>query len=507
MRRNRLFVLLLWSATVLLLSAGGCRKQALLPQAASDPKAAENASRGDEWFQRGHMYAWRKAEDSYAKAATIFLSPTLRDKLLLTRVLLFARCLDEDVPAADLEKKIAVACTAPANARAQWLCEFSRKYSAPLETSQALSPADDPAKSILPDLRPGEEALGSYLRILHAQAFRIELPKDFVPTESEKYVDSPLFQYLNLRRLAAKGTEELEQERPDFAELFLLLAEKRLQGERYREARAYALKVLELIPEYTRASNALGTIQLYVLEEFNSALQHFENSLRYDPTSTGGLFGRGVVLHQIGRPEPSNRTFDVLLGTDLSRRGRFDSSNVRYYRGMARYYQAFNHFRMFQPEQARALIDAAKQDAPNSEPINYLSGVLYFNANKMEEARQDFHRVQATGNSNCDSYNYLGLIYIQSDETQAINYFLGMCSCINTTMRNLERQLAAVSKLDLDPSDQETLRLKLRQKIAEARKTASDQITNAITLTDLAQDEKKDLYIKLMRESLQKISP
>jgi len=70
---------------------------------------------------------------------------------------------------------------------------------------------------------------------------------------------------------------------------------------------------------------------------------------------------------------------------------------------MARYYQAYNHYRLFHPEQARNLIDAAKRDAPNSEQINYLSGVLYFNANKMEEARQDFHRVLTTGTSNCDA--------------------------------------------------------------------------------------------------------
>jgi predicted Zn-dependent protease len=174
---------------------------------------------------------------------------------------------------------------------------------------------------------------------------------------------------------------------------------------------------------------------------------------------------------------------------------------------MARYYQSYNHYRLFHPEQARNLIDAAKRDAPNSEQINYLSGVLYFNANKMEEARQDFHRVLTTGTSNCDAYNYLGLIYIETDEAKAINYFLGMCSCANTAIRNFERQLASVPKLDLEPADQESLRGKLQQKIAEGRKSASDQITYAITLVDLAKDEKKDMYIRLMKETLQKISP
>jgi tetratricopeptide (TPR) repeat protein len=484
----------------------GCHKSAPLPQSVPNPQISETASRGDEWFQRGHLYGWRKAEDYYARAAAISPNPVLREKLLLTRVLLLARCLDEDVPAPDLEQKVAAACAMPVGARAGWLCSFINKYSAPIEVAKEPVPPEDPGKTLLPDLKPGEEALGSYLRILYSQAFRLELPKDFVQTESGKFGDSPLFQYHNLRRIAAKGTDALEKERPDFAELFLLLAERRLQAERYRESRAYATKVLELVPEYTRAINALGTIQLYVLEEFSAALQHFESSLRYDPTSTGGLFGRGVVLHHIGSSEQSNRTFDVLLGTDLSRRGRFDTSNVRYYRGMARYYQAYNHFRMFHPEQARSLIDTAKQDAPNSEQVNYLSGVLYFNANKAEEARQDFHRVLAISTSNCDAYNYLGLIYIDQDETKAINYFLGMCSCASTAIRTFERQMASVPKLDLDPSDQENLRSKLQQKIAEARKTASDQITNAITLVDLAKDEKKDLYIKLMRETLQKIS-
>jgi tetratricopeptide (TPR) repeat protein len=503
MHRNNIFALQFCLATVL--AGPACHKNAPLPQPVPDPDLTVNSSLGDEWFQKSHLYGWRKAEAYYSRAAAISPTPALKEKLLLTRVLLLARCLDEDVPAPDLEQKVAASCIAPARGRSEWLCSFSQKYSAPLENTKDPQPVEGGDRAVLPDLKPGEEALGAYFRVLYSQAFRIELPKDFVQTESEKYPDSALFQYLNLRRL--KNTEELEGQRPDFAELFLLMAERRLQGERYRESRAYAMKALELVPEYTRAINALGTIQLFVLEEFNSALQHFESSLRCDPTSTGGLFGRGVVLHQIGRPEQSNRTLEVLLGTDLSRRGRFDQSNVRYYRAMARYYQAYNHFRMFHPEQARNLIDAAKQDAPNSEQINYLSGVLYFNANKMEEAREDFHRVLATGTSNCDAYNYLGLIYIESDEAKAINYFLGMCSCANTAIRNLERQFAAVPKLDLDPADQEGLRAKLQQKIAEARKSARDQITNAITLVDLAKDEKKDLYIKLMRETLQKLAP
>ena len=502
-RVGTLFLLLL------LLLADACRRKALVQipavPAAPDPRIKELVLKGDEFFAHQNLYGWRMAENYYMQASALGGDADLKDKLLLTHVLLVTRQVDEDVPITALKKKLALGCTSAWNPTAQLLCDLATKYLAPVQVLDK-KPGSG-ATAAIPVFTQNERVLDDYLHILYAQAAAIALPPDFELSAWEKYKSSPLFLYLNLRKVAAQPTEEVEKNLPDFVELYVLNGEKRLQGRRYRDSRTYFTRALELVPDYTRALNGLGNILLFVVEDYLGALSFYERSLRYDPVNSGGLYGKGVVLHSTGQFVDSNQVFDRLLSTDLTRGGRLDDSNVRYYRGMGRYYQAYNDYDLFRPQEARTLIDRAKKDLPASEPVNYLSGVLYFKANEIDSAERDFRQVLASGSSNCSAYNYLGLIYVKKEPVKAPDYFMGMCSCVEGAIESMQREIDSLPGMDLEPAELNQMKLKLRVKLSDFRKSSAEMIKAAITILDLVNVEGRDLYKRLMRERLPRIAP
>jgi tetratricopeptide (TPR) repeat protein len=244
------------------LLATGCREKAAVQtpavQPSPDPAIGEFILKGDEFFAHENLYGWRMAEGFYDKADALGGDPGLKEKLLLTRVLLVTRQIDEDIEISALKKRLASSCASVVDPTSRSLCGFADKYLAPRDAPNTNS--DPSASAKIPVFAPAEDTLDTYFRILYAQAAAINLPDGFELSAWEKYKSSPLFMYLNLRKVAAQPTEEVEKTFSDFTELYVLNGEKRLQAGRYRESRTYFNKALDLVPDYTRAINGLGNI-------------------------------------------------------------------------------------------------------------------------------------------------------------------------------------------------------------------------------------------------------
>jgi tetratricopeptide (TPR) repeat protein len=496
-----LFVILLWTA--------GCHRKATVQTPAPpapDPMIKVYSIQGDEYFGYQNLYGWRKAEEYYSEAEALGGAPGLNEKLLLTRVLLLTREIDEDVPFAELQKRLASSCGAAFDVGAQHLCDLAQKYASPRVPFAQYRKVDTAAISALPAFAPGDEALNTYLRILYSQASATDLPHEYELSTSKRYPSSPLFIYLRLRKTTAQQLEQVERDCPYFTELYALNGERQMEARRYRESRASFNKALELVPDYTRALNGLANILLFVAEDWAEALKLYERTLKYDPLNSGALYGKGVLLHLTGSFVDSNRILDQLMAADLTRGGRLDSSNVRYYHGMGQYYQAYNNFRLFNPPEARRLIDLAKRDLPNEDAINFLSGVFYFDANEMANAQSDFMRALSSSRTNCEAYNYLGLIFLQKKESRAATHFLGMCSCLQTAMENLRKAIADLPTMELEPAELSRLRGILDGRQSSSSKSWAGMIKNAITMIDLVEFNGRDTYKKLMREILARVA-
>ena len=271
--------------------------------------------------------------------------------------------------------------------------------------------------------------------------------------------------------------------------------------------------------------------------------RYYESALKWDPKNTAALYGKGTVLHILGRYQESNATLDMMLQGDLSRRGRASDQAVRYYQGEGIFYKAYNYHLMGDFAKARELVDTAKRYIPASDSVNYLSGLLYYHSNQYQLARDDFLKVLQSGVTNCDAQYYLGLIYmewqdapvekptvvklpealtktrepekppnkspanVESRERRAVNYFLGACSCMDATVRNMKQRIESLPSLDVEEAEKIVLKGRLEKKLFSYRVTAVSLIEGMIRIASTADIPNKKVYVDLINEILGRIRP
>jgi tetratricopeptide (TPR) repeat protein len=497
---QKLAVLTLW---IFISFAGACHtKPQPIPTPVGPPVpeelVQEYIAQGDQLYQAMHLYAWRRAEEAYTKAYILAPRQEILDKLALVKLLRMTREIDEDIACPTMDEDIGFICQNPAAARAQALCDLARGYAAgPAAAAQQIKRVDP---SVLQaDVSP----LDAYFFALHSRTFGLEAKDDsFRKQIGEKYKDSPLFMYLNL----GMGSPRVMQQYPDFAEAWEFAAEMSFQRTQLKAARAGFAKTLELVPDYTRAIIGLANVFFFKLEDYENALKTYSRALKWDPKSTAALFGKGAALHHLEQYDDSNATLDLMLATDLSRRGRVTRDSVLYYRGEANYYKAYNYHLKNEPQRARELIDIAKQDLPQSEEINYLSGLLYFNAGQLSAAKTDFEKAAKQG-KNCYAYYYLGLIEFKTGGPTAASQFLTCSACLERSLRTFLQNIQSLSTLDIEPSEKQALSLRMEMKLVSYRDSWADLVKRMIGLIrGEAIDEKwKQIYMDTMTDLLAKV--
>lgn len=487
---NRIALLLI--SACLLISCKAKPKVVVTPPKAVVPEALiqQHLAQGDAEFSKQHLYGWRQAEAAYTRAYQLDKRDSIHERILLTRLLIATREEDEDVPGRGLDDIIQDLCLEPLEGRRKAICEIARSYRQGFGAAFWRERTDRPAPLDASLFAISESPLEAYLYTLYSKVFGTRAEWNAANNPYEKFKDSPLFIYFTLGPDTLKKIGDPEKAFPDFAELLAFVAEVHFQNQRYKEARAYFSKVLTLVPDYTRANNGLANIYLFVLEDYDNALKTYEATLKRDPWNTAALFGKGASLHHLGSFEESISVLETMLGTDLTRKGRTSDLNVRYYRGEGRYFQAYDYHLLRQPEQARAHIDLAKKDLPESPEINYLSGLLYFNENRLEEATQDFVSVLRVAPSSCYANYYLGLIYANSNQDRMLTSFIGTASCLVSSINNLEKNIQHLATLDVEAGEREALRGKLTKRLTEYRASSIELVVKMTTLLTELQSQK-----------------
>jgi tetratricopeptide (TPR) repeat protein len=504
----------------------------------TDPKAAEFVAQGDAHLQESHLYGWRRAEACYKNAFALDQTDEIKSRLRLVRLLMLARQSDEDIPDPAMDETVTFLCTDAATERDRALCEIAQWYQRESRAGQEGATSADLAEQAV--FNAEDSALDAYLHLLSVRAHGLEDPHENWAALENKFKDSPLFIYLGLGRRGARGAAELENTLPEFAELFEFTGDSLFQKQKYGSARTCFKNAIDLIPDYTRALNGLGNMYLFALEDPEKALQYYDTSLEWDPANTPALFGKGTALHQLGKFAESDAVLDQMLRGELSRKGRASAAGARYYQGEAYFLKANNQNLSRNPAKAREFVDKARTFLPDSEEINYLSGLLYFEGKDMEAARADFLRVMVRGASNCEAQFHLGLIYLQmkgevedqqvaaplpgggSDAElteylrelpeekepvgkKALGYFLGAASCMRTGARNLVNVIDSVPSLDLQPAEKVILKGKLERKLLDHRMSSTSRIETMINALSNREIAGKEAYVKLLSEILESI--
>ena len=487
----------------------GCRTK---PVTVSPPKmsaeTAEYLAQGDAYLRDSHLFGWRQAEAFYQKAYALTASDEIRKKLLLTRFLILIRQIDEDIPYPTADDVIKELCAGDPHQRnlcgiAEWI--RNGRKAGQLRFSVPIFRGDDPT-------------FESYLNLLLFQA----TPKiDAFPDSgtSDFYKESPLFLYLNIGKLTSMDPAEFEKKYPQFAEAFEFLADHFYQKKKYRLARSFYQKAIDLIPDYANSFIGLGNIYFYVLEDYGKSTYYYDAALKQDPSSAAALFGKSLVLQQLGSYQESNAVLDRMLGLNLARNKWIDGvPDAQYYRGEGNYVKAYNHFLMKDPGKARELVDSAKKSLPDSAEINYLSGLLFYESKDMESARMDFLRVAGMGN--CDALFHLGLIYEQlaatngnqplpgekeSANEKSIQYLVQTGVCMESAIGSLSYKIRTMDLSELEPREQTLLKSRMDKRLSDMRLSSCSTIETIIGRISTNAAPGREVFLKYLNEILTRL--
>jgi tetratricopeptide (TPR) repeat protein len=468
----------------------------------------ELAKQGDARMCDAHLYGWRQAEALYQKAYALNASDELKRKLLLSRFLVLVRQIDEDIPYPETGKVLNELCAGDSNQKnlcriAEWI-KNGRKAGL-LNLSGSIFKGED-------------QTIESYINLLLFQA----IPQvDAFAESGNSYADqeSPLFLYLNNGKLALMDPVEFEKKNPQFAEAFEALADHYFQKKKYRLARSFYQKAIDLVPEYINAFLGLGNISFYVLEDMGKSTYYYSAALKRDPSSTAALFGKSLVLQQLGGYQESNEVLDRMLALNITRNKWVDGvPDVQYYQGQGNYLKAYNHYLMKDPVKARELVDMAKKSLPQSLEIICLSGILNYEANNLEPARQDFLSVAGAGN--CNAQLHLGYIYEQlsaangnqplpgEKETAGVKstqYLIQTGECLESTLGSLSYRIRTMDLSELEPQEQTFLKSRMEKKLSDTRISTCSTIEMIIGRISKSSTPGKEYILKHLNEILSRL--
>jgi tetratricopeptide (TPR) repeat protein len=504
-------IILVCFVVALCLLPTACRtRQVSVSAPTISPEALKYTTQGDAQFLDSHLYGWRQAESLYQRAYALNASDELRNKLLLTRFLILVRQFDEDIPnsaAGEIIKDLCAGDPYEKNlcAMAEWI--WNGRKIGQLKLNGSIFRGQDPT-------------LDSYIDLLLFKATP-KVDAFSSPGTPDRAIASPLFLYLNTGRLTSMEPDEFERKYPNFAEGFEYLAENFFQKKKYRSALVFYQKAIDLIPEYTNALVGLGNIYFYVLEDYVRSGRYYDSALKRDPSCTAALFGKSMVLQQLGSYSESNAVLDrMLVGTVAKNRWIDGVPDEQYYKGQGNYLRAYNYYLMKDPAKARELTDTAKKFMRDTAEINYLSGLLFYDSGDLEAARRDFLRVTQMGNYNCNAQLNLGSVYEQLKgtygnqpmpgekepvEKKSLQYFMAAGGCMDSVAGSLSYQIKTLDSMDLDPSENAALKLRLERKLADVRQSSCSTIEMLKARISNSQAPEKAIFLKYLEEILSRL--
>ena len=402
-----------------------------------------------------HLHGWRTAEAAYEEAYENSSDSMILHKLLTTQFLILTREGQEEIYGPFQAERLSSLCSRGTTSFHEVLCRSAQERLRK-RRSMPTGKAQIPSSYCDRDIPVENPLLAAYLRFLLTGQNQESQQSANNPLEaSDPDRTSPLTLYLAWKKERLEKTGEHAERHPHFAELLLYRGNRLLEETRYAEAIDSMTEAIRLVPEYTRATVALGEFHLRSLYLYERALHYFEATLTWDPRNISALFGQGVALHLLGRYEPSQHSLDRLLDLEPAVWHAIPQESRESFQARTCYWKAKNHYATGSWERAREWVDRALSDLPRSEPVLYLSGLLHLEKRDLASARSEFLKVVEGGTELCDAYYQLGVINQSQPGRDILFNFMNNAYCRQRKLTNLKEELNRVEDLDLDSTRKE----------------------------------------------------
>ena len=157
-------------------------------------------------------------------------------------------------------------------------------------------------------------------------------------------------------------------------------------------------------PKYKIAWYNKGTSS-YMLEQYEEAIDHFDNALAIDPNDKHSWFYRGICFFKIDKFEDSIQSYQRVLEIDPN------DKQVWFYRGISFY-------RLKQYQDSIECYKNALEDKPEDSQIWFYKGVSYHLLKKYIMALKCFDKVIEYDPEFIDAWNKKAVVYYDLDEFQ-----------------------------------------------------------------------------------------
>ena len=487
--------LVLWSIVIIItILSAGCHRHTVKVAPIPEPVAPDTPS---VTVVNSHLHGWQQAEALYEKKLADNPTEKIKDKLRQIRFLILLRQIEENIPNPHIAEIIEDLCAG--DERGKRLCEVAKwvqngKKFEELKLNYHAFTEDDPF-------------FESYLTLLlfqNAPQFDV-----FSLAESLATTNSPMFLYMNPYALISINPDEFEKLYPDFAEGFVVLAEQLFNGTKYSLSRKFYQKALELIPDYTKALSGIGDIY-YAIEDYERALHYYNLALRHVPADITVLFRKGLTLHQFKRYEESNDVMDHMLRLDTAQDKQVGGT-LQYYHGQGYYIKAYNHYLLNDRVKAREFVDSAKKLLPQQRhtEIRYLSGMLFYESQDWESARQEF---MSLNGASCNASLHLGFIHEKlnaanentmpaekASEHESVPFFIEAATCMRSEISLFASRINNFDLSAFEPVEQERIKSNLNRKLLNLKNSSSSDIKLIIDRIDeyVSGSRKRELSIHL----------
>lgn len=486
----------------------GLEKKSLQPPFPS-PEYQELIHQGDLYFSKMHLYGWRQAEAFYKKAYEMKPSPALGEKRLLALCLTAIREKHEKIVNPLVYKEIdALAASEgfPKTKKQEYLFEIIQHYrTLPVFRKDGQRIAAKEKKQVDAAWFDFENSpLDTYLYLYFLNYYTydtkdyneelIQLLKTHRILELiDKYAMSPLFVYLNKKSIANREAE-VEEQFPQFAEFLVFKGNRLFSENKLKQASGYYKKVLELIPDYTKAINGIGNIYYFTVKDYETAITYYQRTLDLDESNPVALFGKGVSLHYLEKYPESNQVFDFML------------ANQEMYHGEAYYYKAYNYYHLKDPLKAREFIDQAKPLLPFSGEVSFLSGLLYYNQGELKKAERDFSDATYDHQfSPCYPLYYLGLVRLKNRDWSFIKDFSDSIRHFELAVENMSKKLNEIDLLEVEEHQKEWMKKQQMAKLQEFKEVSAQLIQQMQAIIDKNAHKKKAYDKRKKDEALERV--
>lgn len=326
--------------------------------------------------------------------------------------------------------------------------------------------------------RVTDDPLSAYAFIALACTFRDipEPPPETLPRDISEKVGAPLLRYRasTCNGIDTPALQMLLQHEPRFLEAHYWLGERAVAERRLEDAETAFRQAYEWRPSWPAVTARLANLY-FEFEEFERALDLYDETLASSPDFSEAMLGRVKALSLLGRHDAAVAAAESMLG-----------GTVRVLPAEAYYWRAWNYLRLQRIDDAWGDIEESRRLSTGPE-VEKLGGIIASGRQDTDTALLRFEAARKLNADDCEPIYFLGLTHGRRGEwTQTAEVFTAAASCLENAQRRLQQEIDRIGQLE-GPEGRKQRQIARRQQQIEAagRMLATSFFNNAVAYFNL----------------------